>query len=323
LINDVGKYMIYSGGCLRQSLFSIQAYKNWFGRSVFVVRHMKRVLQHPPDGGNMIAFHSDLDNTLIFSYKHEIGEAKRCVEIYQGREVSFITEATYHLLKKLPKQILLIPTTTRTEEQYRRIDLGLGQPQYALVCNGGVLLVHGQEEEAWYRESMELVAECRGELQRAEEILLKDADRSFEVRNIRDLFLFTKSKEPELSAGKLRKALDMKKMNVFTNGVKVYAVPKKLNKGEAVRRFRERFHPERVIAAGDSAFDLPMLAEADMGLAPEALEGKYVLGKNVHCMEKGRVFSERVLEYVLRQEESLERTDNGSIAKTDILQRIQ
>ena len=43
----------------------------------------------------MIAFFSDLDNTLIFSYKHDIGKEKRCVEIYQGREVSYITERTY------------------------------------------------------------------------------------------------------------------------------------------------------------------------------------------------------------------------------------
>ncbi len=27
--------------------------------------------------------HTDLDNTLIYSYKHEIGGPKTCVEIYQ------------------------------------------------------------------------------------------------------------------------------------------------------------------------------------------------------------------------------------------------
>lgn len=246
----------------------------------------------------MIAFHSDLDNTLIFSYRHDIGDAKRCVEVYQGREVSFITEKTYRMLRNLTGRVLLVPTTTRTIEQYRRIDLGLGEPQYALVCNGGVLLVNGREEETWYRESMELIEECREELQRAELILTKDADRSFEVRNIRDLFLFTKSKEPELSAENLRKALDMEKIDVFTNGVKVYAVPKKLNKGEAVSRFRKRFHPERVIAAGDSAFDLPMLAEADAGLAPEYLAKKNTWNETIIHMKQGQVFSEQILEYL-------------------------
>lgn len=247
----------------------------------------------------MIAFHSDMDNTMIFSCRHDIGTAKRCAEIYQGREISFITEETYRLLEKLPERVLLIPTTTRTVEQYRRIDLGVREPRYALVCNGGVLLEDGKEEESWYRESLGMIAECQGELQEAERLLEEDRDRSFEVRNIRELFLFTKSANPETSAQRLREALDMEKIDVFTNGAKVYAVPKRLNKGEAVRRFRERFHPERVIAAGDSEFDLPMLAEADVGLAPEALGRKYKLGKYVRCMEASGIFSEQMLEYVL------------------------
>ena len=73
----------------------------------------------------MIAFFSDLDNTLIFSYKHDIGKEKRCVEIYQGREVSYITERTYGLLTYAASRLLFVPVTTRTEEQYRR----MGRPR--------------------------------------------------------------------------------------------------------------------------------------------------------------------------------------------------
>ena len=58
----------------------------------------------------MILFHCDLDNTLIYSYKHEIKTKKRCVEIYQGREVSFMTEATCRLLNKVKNK--------RTENKY-------------------------------------------------------------------------------------------------------------------------------------------------------------------------------------------------------------
>lgn len=248
----------------------------------------------------MIAFHTDLDNTLIFSYRHDIGTRKRCVELYQGREVSFVTERTAELLKRLPEEIVLIPTTTRMEEQYRRIDLGIGTPAYALVCNGGVLLVDGQEEEGWYRESMELVAECKEELARAEGLLRRDPDRSFEVRNIRELFLFTKSEKPELSAGRLRRALDLRKMEVFTNGCKVYVLPKRLNKGEALRRFRRRFSPELVLAAGDSAFDVPMLEAADGGFAPEALGRGRVSGGRVRFLGPEGIFSELMLEEVYR-----------------------
>ncbi|MDE6056296.1 MAG: HAD family hydrolase, partial [Lachnospiraceae bacterium] len=81
----------------------------------------------------MIIFHTDLDNTLIYSYKHNIGEKKRCVEIYQGREISFVTQETYRLLQMLSErkgQVLIVPTTTRTIEQYQRIDLGVGTFPY-------------------------------------------------------------------------------------------------------------------------------------------------------------------------------------------------
>ena len=47
---------------------------------------------------------TDLDNTLIYSYKHDIGIQKRNVEIYQGREISYITDKTYDLLKKVKKE---------------------------------------------------------------------------------------------------------------------------------------------------------------------------------------------------------------------------
>ena len=107
--------------------------------------------------------HTDLDNTLIYSYKHEIGGPKTCVEIYQGREISFMTETSHRLLGQLCSKpgVLVVPTTTRTLEQYQRIDLGIGVPEYALVCNGGVLLHQGKEDPVWYQESLALIADAQ------------------------------------------------------------------------------------------------------------------------------------------------------------------
>ena len=90
----------------------------------------------------MVLFYTDLDNTMIYSYKHEIGVEKRCAEIYHEREISYITKETYRLLQKIKakeEQLVMVPTTTRTTEQYQRIHLGIGDLPYALVCNGGVL----------------------------------------------------------------------------------------------------------------------------------------------------------------------------------------
>ena len=89
---------------------------------------------------------ADMDNTIIYSYKRNIGENKLNVELYNGREISFISEKTHDLLKKVSEKMTIIPTSTRTEEQYKRIDLDIGIVPYALVCNGGVLLVNGKRD---------------------------------------------------------------------------------------------------------------------------------------------------------------------------------
>ncbi len=227
-------------------------------------------------GEKMILFHADLDNTLIYSYRRLTCGERIGVEEYRGKTVSYMTPESCRLLRGLGETVLTVPTTTRTEEQYGRIDLGIGTPRYALVCNGGVLLEDGKENAAWYEESLAMTDHCRKELLRAEELLSADLDRSFEVRNIRDLFVFTKSERPERTAERLRAALDLSKADVMQNGVKVYVLPKILNKGTAVRRLRDKLtrlgeRADYVVAAGDSAFDLPMAEAADLFLAPEDL----------------------------------------------------
>ena len=127
----------------------------------------------------MIIFHSDLDNTLIYSYKHEIGSEKRCVELYRGRELSYMTEKSLELLERIRERVLFVPTTTRTVEQYDRIRLGTTRAAYALVCNGGVLLENGREDDGWYQESLAGISDCAGELKNAERILEEDPDRNF------------------------------------------------------------------------------------------------------------------------------------------------
>lgn len=250
----------------------------------------------------MIHFHTDLDNTLIYSYKHDIGAEKLCAEIYEGREVSFITKETSRLLqeiKKQGKQIEMIPTTTRTKEQYNRVHLGQNF-RYALVCNGGVLLVEGEEDEDWYKESLELIEDSRKELHQALRLLEREERRNFELRFIRELFVFTKCEEPEAVAESLRKNLDARFVDVFTNGVKIYVLPKALHKGKAVERFLQYEKADFVVGAGDSAFDISMLEAADFGIAPPRLFSSYPFSEKVKCPRDGKLFAESVLGAVLK-----------------------
>lgn len=246
----------------------------------------------------MKLFFSDLDNTLIYSYKRDIGTQKQCVEIYEGREISFMSERSAELLQEVRRAACFVPLTTRTEKQYRRISLG--SPEYALVCNGGILLRDGEPERGWYQESLRLVREAAGELHTAIRALEKDTDVSFEVRNIRDLFVFTKSGNPERSMERLAGVLDTAKAGIFRNGEKLYVVPRRLDKGTALRRMKKYLNGTFAFAAGDSLFDVPMLLEADYALAPQKLKEGGLPG-NVRGIPDRKLFSDGLLENILEE----------------------
>lgn len=247
----------------------------------------------------MTIFNADLDNTLIYSYKHDIGRDKINVELYRGREISFVTGKTHENLKKIREKFLIVPTSTRSIEQYARINLHIGSLPYALVCNGGVLLVHGEKDAAWYGESLELIRESLPELETAGAFLEKDSRRKYELQFIEDLFLFTKCDSPEEVAAELKEKLDSRRVKVFRNGEKVCVVPASLSKGTAVERFRRYKNADRVIAAGDSEFDLSMLQAADISLAPCGYRKQYSPSFPVEETKGTGLFSEELTERVL------------------------
>ncbi len=214
---------------------------------------------------------SDLDNTLIYSYKQDIGRDKVLVETMGDKELSFMTRKSWELLRDLREEILFVPVSTRSADQYRRIRFFPDwTPDFALVSNGGTLLTGGKEDPEWRAETKERIRDAADELLDARRRMEEDPDRSFEVRLVDNLFLFTKSGRPEHSISRLKEE-KYSRLNVYRNGSKIYALPRSLEKGEAVRRLRERTGCPEVWSAGDSEFDLPLLEAADLAFFPQAL----------------------------------------------------
>lgn len=103
---------------------------------------------------------SDLDGTLIFSASRKQPGDIVC-EYKDNREISCITKRQAELLPGLA----IVPVTTRSIEQYRRIRFPEGfSPEYALTDNGGTLLVNGVPDPDWARRTMQAGA---GKLQGA------------------------------------------------------------------------------------------------------------------------------------------------------------
>lgn len=248
---------------------------------------------------------TDLDNTMIYSYKRDIGVDKVEVEPYEGGIVSYMTRFSYDALKKLRQEMMFVPVTTRSVSQYRRICFDEGwTPAYALTSNGGTLLANGVEDEQWKRESLALIAPCQEQLEKAERILARDPYRTLDVRRVDQLFVFTKSEEPELTLQQLGRELDLEAVDLLQNGVKIYVLPKTLNKGSAVKRFLLRLAEERedgpVICAGDSEFDIPLLNKGDVVFCPRDLAVSVDCGE-IYQIEKGQILSDEVFRYLLNK----------------------
>ena len=239
---------------------------------------------------------SDLDGTLIFSAaRKQVGDI--VIERKDGREISCITARQAELFPMLKN---VIPVTTRSVEQYRRIEFArLGfSPKYALCANGGVLLVDGEIDTEWSAWSAAIYRECEAELLRFRERLENDPRRSFEVRLVDGLFLFTKSTEPSET---LKYLGNGGQCESFFTGEKVYVIPKKLNKGAAVKRLGERLGLSEFAAAGDSLMDLSMLNAADTAIFTDNIPESEVTAKNKVIRPRGG-FSEFVTEFAGRIE---------------------
>lgn len=244
----------------------------------------------------------DLDNTLIYSYKHRV-PGDSCVEWLDGQEQSFMTERTQALLRQLPANVRLVPVTTRSKEQYQRICwpklAEAASPQWAVCSNGGLLLTEGAPELAWQAAASSLVEPFRPVLAELA-YQLRELSEYKRCKMVDDIYLYTVCQDVAEAEQCLADFYGFGGLQVVRGGRKVYFLPPEINKGAAVRRLRQRWPEAVLVAAGDSELDLSMLEEADLALLPnEALAEQLVNPWRLVCPPEAH-FAEFLLESVLK-----------------------
>ncbi|WP_413757036.1 HAD family hydrolase [Streptomyces sp. MMBL 11-3] len=253
---------------------------------------------------------SDLDRTLIYSANALAltgpdAEAPRllCVEVYGGKPLSYVTETAAGLLTELAVVADLVPTTTRTREQYHRIRLPGPPARYAICANGGHLLVDGVSDPEWRaRVAARLADECAPlEEVRAHMAAVADPAWVLKQRVAEDLFVYFVV-ERDLLPGEWVKELavwaDLRGWTVSVQGRKIYAVPKPLTKSAAMREVARRTGATLTLAAGDSLLDADLLLAADRGWRPghgELAEAGWTAPGITALPERGVVAGERIL----------------------------
>jgi len=260
-------------------------------------------------------FASDLDRTLIYSkrfLKQGEDEGILPVESKKDKNISYMTESAIDQLKQLASEVLFVPVTTRTIEQYKRIFLLTDEikPQYAIVSNGGNLLINGEVDQAW-KNTIEsrLSGEClemEKVLERFQEI--QSDEWIIDQRVADELFsycLIDRSKMPSDELTDFQTWLSENNWNSSLQGRKLYFVPQCVCKGEAIDYIKEIKGCRIMTAAGDSLLDLPMLEMADYALCPPHGElNRYITeGGEIHSdieitKKEGIFAAEEILERV-------------------------
>lgn len=213
----------------------------------------------------------DIDRTVSFSRAAGAGpdvDGLVVVEMYQGAPYSFCTPVAAQQLTALCDIADVVPVTTRTAEQFARINLPGGPCRYALVANGARLLVDGAPDAQWSTHTAALLRAC-APLAQVWEHVQRSAPASVKVlKCVEDLFCYAVLYRDRV-ADAVAWVADMaawaaeRGWVMSQQGRKVYWLPGPLSKGTSARRLAEQLGSSTLLAAGDSRLDAPLLAAAD------------------------------------------------------------
>lgn len=266
--------------------------------------------------GKTVLVASDLDRTLIYSaaalgldMPDDLAPRLLCVEVYQSKPLSYMTETAAALLAELTRATVLVPATTRTREQYARIHLPGPRPEFAICANGGHILVDGKSDPDWrqhVRRTLEAgcapLADVRAHLSRTADPawLLKE-------RAAEDLFAYLvvdRDQVPDSWVDDLAAWADERGWTVSLQGRKIYAVPKALTKSAALAEVARRTGATRTLAAGDSLLDADLLRAADAGCRPghgELADTGWTAPHVTALTQRGAEAGEEIIRFLLRE----------------------
>lgn len=256
-------------------------------------------------------FATDLDRTIVYSRKAlddlgpAINDQMTPVEIKEGKELSYMTMKAFELLKEVSREVMLVPVTTRTTQQYKRIFIFNDQipVKYAVTFNGAEVLYEGNPLPDW-RESIhaKLGKECAGH-DELKQILQKDLYHvNGQLKSAEGLFIYylLEEKLDGERVNDFRRAAAAYGWRVSYQGRKLYFMPNPISKGEAVAFIKEREEIGTVIGAGDSLLDEDFLVKCDYSFIPShgELTEKHGLLNYIETQQRGAYAAEDILENI-------------------------
>ncbi|BCB04117.1 HAD family hydrolase [Bacillus sp. KH172YL63] len=226
----------------------------------------------------MNAFASDLDRTLIFSPRmlaaYGSDGNEECIELLDGKPISYISTKTKAILKQINDDMLFIPVTTRTIEQYKRIQLFQDtiKPDYAITSNGGTILKRGEVWKEWTIHVEQLLQNSTPLKEIMKKVTaLNDTNWIKKIKPGDSVFFYIILHTDRFSSDRfleLRALADHLGWQVSLQGRKLYFIPKVLTKWTALRYLRVALGLDDICTAGDSILDFELITNGTYGIAP-------------------------------------------------------
>jgi hypothetical protein len=235
-----------------------------------------------------IALFLDLDDTIFQTMpKCPTGEAVHPVAFGRdGAPLSFMTRRQRALLDLWLRSARVIPTTARSLEAFRRVDLPFDQ--FAILDFGGVVLTpEGALDSMWdeqVRPRAKSIANELTELHGKIEAFVTRRQLGTRARIIADfdMPLYVVVKHPAGDCTKLHTirtelfpTLDLSRFFIHANDNNLSLVPRFLGKEHAVQHVIEHrlgTEPILTIGMGDSLTDAAYLERCDFSITPRACQ---------------------------------------------------
>lgn len=218
---------------------------------------------------------TDLDGTILFSEnslpKELAIEDCMIAETYSNGRFGYMEKALVDFFKEWSQNQLFIPVTTRSIEQYQRLEANFSDFNlpFSLVSNGGNLVRFGELDLEWQAETKE---ELKEELNQKELVLelIQKMIPATSVRKIKDIdelyycvLTIERIWETELIV-EVNEKLANWGWQAYFQHKKLYFLPKTLSKERGIIRLKEKLtQPNRYLAMGDTEMDQEMVKQQE------------------------------------------------------------
>lgn len=304
------------------SLMEGQNFASKFKRVAEVFDEYKDTVN--PSYKGLAAIGTDLDSTMVFSNNSMRVSGPiaddllfKVVEMHENLPLCYMTSAAYLNLELINNHAHLIPVTTRTEEQFKRIkmpgttkaDFESDRIQYAVTTNGARILLNGVEDKEWTESITAGFGKDSGKVEEAYDYLKRFETEAWvkSLRNAADCFLYMvvhRTEMPEHVLSEITAVLASMNWTVSLQGRKIYFVPEFISKGKAFKEVVRRLGADYSIGCGDSLLDISLMEAADFSIRPrhgELEDTGYTAPNNIISDKIGIFAGEEITARILAQ----------------------